>query len=171
MGDSEVPKSITVTREDGKVTISRRSYRSGDFVQILFGFFAGLFGVTFLWISIDAGTLFDGVVSPIVILVLLGYAYFGATRITNRRTVVIADGRISAKDGPLPQFVRSVDTSIPDYGNVTTRSASRFTFPPTHRYALWYVGAKGRVDLFRRLPEENEAKVIQAVVAKAVRGD
>lgn len=168
MASSETPKSIAVTREDGSVTVSRRTYRSGDFVHVVFSTLTTVMGLLFLWIAIANATLFDDFATSIVILVIVGYGYFGLTRITNSRTVVISEGRITARDGPLPQFVRSVDANALDYRDVAVRSAMRFTFPPIQRYKLWYVGSKGQVDLFRRLPSEEEAKVTQAVVTKAI---
>ncbi|MEN8234875.1 MAG: hypothetical protein ABFR89_08135 [Actinomycetota bacterium] len=153
---------MTSSVENGVLTITRRTYRSGDFTHILFSGFAALFAVLFLWIAIANDTLFDGISAPIVILVLLGYGYFGLTRIVNRRTVTVGDGRVTAKDGPLPQFVRSVDADLGEYGKVEARSAMRFTFPPISKYRLYYVGGEMAPDLFRRLPTEDEAKYVVA---------
>ncbi|MEN8114207.1 MAG: hypothetical protein ABFS21_07445, partial [Actinomycetota bacterium] len=99
-----------------------------------------------------------GLATSVVILVLLVYGYFGLTRIVNRRTVTVGNGRVTAKDGPLPQFVRSVDVDLDEYGKVETRSAMRFTFPPTSKYRLYYVGGETAPDLFRRLRDEGEAE-------------
>ena len=157
------PGKMTSSVEDGVLTITRRTYRSADFTHIIFGFFAALFGLFFLWITIANSTLFDGFVTPIVILALLGYGYFGLTRIVNRRTVSVGNGRVAAKDGPLPQFMRSVDADQGDYGKVEVRSAMRFTFPPISKYRLYYVGGEIAPDLFRRLLDEDEAKYAMAV--------
>lgn len=158
------------TVRDGVLTITRRTYRSGDFVHILFSAFATLFGLTFLWIAIENDTLFDGASTLIVILVLLVYGYFGLTRIVNRRIVQIANGRITARDGPLPQLVRFVDADLAEYGKVRTRSAMRFTFPPTSKYRLYYVGGEVGPDLFRRLREEDEAKYAVARIRSFLAG-
>jgi hypothetical protein len=169
MVERAVPESITVTRQDGSVTVSRRTYRSGDFTHIIFSALATIMGLLVLWIAIDSGTVFDGIATPLVVGALLAYGYFGLTRITNRRTVTVDRGRIVAKDGPLPQFVRSLDAAIDEYGTVEVRSATRFTFPPISRYRLWYVGGQMSPDLFRRLPSEEEAECIRAIVSNAAR--
>lgn len=158
MTESIDPGKMTSSVEDGVLTITRRTYRSGDFTHIIFSVFATLFGLLFLWIAIANSTLFDGFVAPIVILALLAYGYFGLTRIVNRRTVRVGNGRVTAKDGPLPQFIRSVSADQGEYGMVEVRSAMRFTFPPTSKYRVYYVGGEIAPDLFRRLLDEDEAK-------------
>ncbi|MEA3511113.1 MAG: hypothetical protein U9R51_06720 [Actinomycetota bacterium] len=151
------PGKMTSSVDDGILTITRRTYRSGDVVHVIFSFLASLFGILFLWIAIANSTLFEGFVTPIVILALLAYGYFGLTRIVNRRTVRVGNGRVVAKDGPLPQIVRSVDVGQGEYGHVEVRSVMRFTFPPTSKYRLYYVGGEIGPDLFRRLRNEDEA--------------
>ena len=152
------PGKMTSSVEDGILTITRRTYRSGDFTHIIFSFFAALFGFLFIWIAIANSTLFDGFATPIVILALLTYGYFGLTRIVNRRTVRVGNGRVAAKDGPFPQFIRSVDADQGEYGQIEVRSATRLTFPPTSKYRLYYVGGEIGPDLFRRLRDGDEAK-------------
>ncbi|MFV9672342.1 MAG: hypothetical protein ACNYZH_03885 [Acidimicrobiia bacterium] len=162
MIDSLEPGKMTSSVDDGILTITRRTYRSGDFVHVIFGFFAALFGFLFLWIAIANSTLFDGFVTPVVIVALVAYGYFGLARIVNRRTVRVGNGRVAAKDGPLPQLMRSVDADQGEYGPVEVRSAMRFTFPPTSKYRLYYVGGEIAPDLFRRLRDEDEAKYVVA---------
>ncbi|MEA2024152.1 MAG: hypothetical protein U9N79_07650 [Actinomycetota bacterium] len=158
MPDSFDPGRMTSSIENGVLMIQRRTYRSGDFVHVIFSFFAALFAILFLVVTIANDTLFDGLSTPIVILVLASYGYFGLTRLVNRRTVTVTGSHVAAKDGPLPQLIRSVDADLARYGKVEVRSAMRFTFPPTTRYRLYYVGGEMAPDLFRRLHDENEAK-------------
>ena len=164
MPDSYDPGKMESSVDDGVLTIRRRTYRSGDFVHVIFSVFAVFFAVMFLVIALANGTLLDGLSAPIVIVVLLGYGYFGLTRIVNRRTVTATTNRITAKDGPLPQLVRFVDAELSEYGTVEVRSAMRFTFPPTSKYRLFYVGGEMAPDLFRRLHSEEEAKYVVARV-------
>lgn len=162
----DVPSSgkMMSSVEDGVLTIQLRTYRSGDFVHVIFSFFAALFAVLFLIIAIANDTLFDGLSIPIVIIALTAYGYFGLTRPVNRRTVTVSKARVAARDGPLPQFARSVKAELDDYGRVRVRSAMRFTFPPISRYRLYYVGGEMAPDLFRRLRSEDEAKYAAAAI-------
>ncbi len=164
MPDTPSSGKMMPSVEDGVLTIQRRTYRSGDFVHVIFSFFAALFAVLFLIIGVANDTLFDGLSIPIVIIALTAYGYFGLTRLVNRRTVTVSKVRATAKDGPLPQFVRSVDAGLDEYGKVTVRSVMRFTFPPTSKYRLYYVGGEMAPDLFRRLHSEDEAKYAAAAI-------
>ncbi len=164
MPDAPSSGKMMSSVEDGVLTIQRRTYRSGDFVHVIFSFFAALFAVLFLVIAIAKDTLFDGLSIPIVIIALTAYGYFGITRLVNRRTVTVSKARVTAKDGPLPQFVRSVKAEPDDYGKVAVRSAMRFAFPPISKYRLYYVGGEMAPDLFRRLRSEDEAKYAEAAI-------
>lgn len=152
------PGKMTSSVAHDTLTLERRSWRSGDGAHVVFSALLLVFGLLVLAIAIQNGTLFDGPVTPILVLAGFGYGYFGLTRMVNRRTVTVATGRITARDGPLPLFVRTVDTDLESYGKVEVRSAMRLTFPPTSRYRLYYVGGETAPDLFRRLPTEDEAK-------------
>jgi len=153
---------MTSSVDDGVLTIRRRTYRPGDLVHVLFGGIAALVAVLLGVIATTNSTLTSGLATPAVIAAAAAYAYFALTRVVNRRTVTVRGGRVTAKDGPLPQFVRSVDAPIDEYGKTTVRSVMRFTFPPTHRYRLYSVGGDTAPDLFRRLPTEDEAKYAAA---------
>ena len=152
------PGKMTSTVTTGGLTVERPTWRSGDWVHVLFSALLLVLGLVILATAIRNDTLFDGVTTPALILASVGYAYFGLTRIVNRRTVTVTTDRITAKDGPLPILVRSVNADLDAYGKAKVRSAMRFTFPPTSRYRLYYVGGEMAPDLFRRLPTEDEAK-------------
>jgi hypothetical protein len=149
---------MTSTVTNGELTVERRSWRSGDWVHVLFSALLLVLGLVILATAIRNDTLLEGLTTPALILASIGYAYFGLTRIVNRRTVTVTAERVTAKDGPLPIFVRSVNTDLDAYGKVELRSAMRFTFPPTSRYRLYYVSGEMAPDLFRRLPTEDEAR-------------
>jgi len=155
---------MTSSVDDGVLTLQRRTYRSGDFVHVVFSFLAAVFAVLFLVITLANGTIFDGFFIPGVILVLAAYGYFGLTRLMNRRTVTIQTGHVTAKDGPIPQFLRSVDSSLDDLGSVSVRSSTRWTVPPISSYVIYNVRSQRGPDLFRRLPTEDEATYVVAAI-------
>lgn len=152
------PGKMTSSIIGDTLTVERRSWRSGDVVHVVFSFLLLILGLLIAVIAIQNGTFFDGAVTPVLVVASLGYGYFGLTRLVNRRTVTVTPDRLTARDGPLPLFVRTVNTDLESYGKVAARSAMRFTFPPTSRYRLYYVGGEIAPDLFRRLPTEDEAK-------------
>jgi len=160
MPDSIDPGKMTSSVDNGVLTIRRRTYRSGDFVHVIFSFFATVFAVLFLIIAISNDTLFDGLSVPIVIIVLAAYGYFGLTRLVNRRTVTVDIGRIRAKDGPVPQLIRTIDADVADVGQLSVESSKRWTFPPISTYRVYRVATEDGSDLFRRLPTEDEAQYV-----------
>lgn len=162
------PGRMTSTVTNGVLTVERPAWRTGDWVHVLFSGLLLVLGLVILTAAVRNDTLFDGLTTPTVIGASIGYAYFGLTRIINRRTVTVTADGITANDGPLPIFVRSVDTDLNTYGKVEVRSAMRFTFPPTSRYRLYYVGGETPPDLFRRLPTEDEAKYAVARIRSFV---
>jgi hypothetical protein len=164
MPDSIDPGKMTSSVDNGVLTLRRRTYRSGDFVHAIFSFFATVFAVLFLIIAISVGTLFDGPSVPIVIIVLAAYGYFGLTRLLNSRTVTVDNGRIRAKDGPMPQLIRTIDADVADVGELSVESSKRWTFPPISTYSVYRVATEAGPDLFRRLPTEDEARYVVAKV-------
>jgi hypothetical protein len=158
MPDAPSSGKMMSSVEDGVLTIQRRTYRSGDFVHVIFSFFAALFAVLFFAIAIANKTLFDGLATPIVIVGLAAYGYFGLTRLVNRRVVSVTTGRITAMDGPLPQFMRSIDADIADVGPISVESSKRWTFPIISSYQVYEVAATSGPDLFRRLRSVGEAE-------------
>lgn len=171
MDRSLQPGKMTASVDAGVLIIQRRTYRSADFVHVIFSMFAAVFAILFLVIAVSNGTLFDGFATPIVILALIAYAYFGVTRIVDRRTVTVTLGRITARDGPLPLFMRTLDTDVADYGDIEVRSATRYTFPLISKYRLHYVGGEMAPDLFRRLRERDEAEFAAARISVFLQGD
>jgi hypothetical protein len=162
MPDSLKPGKVTSSVNDGVLTLQRRTYRSGDFVHVIFSGFSIVFAVLFFVIAIASNTLLDGFSIPIVILALGAYGYFGATRLVNRRVVTVTTGRITAKDRPLPQFMRSVDADIADVGLISVESSKRWTFPMIASYPVYEVATGSGPDLFRRLRDVNEAEYVVA---------
>ena len=144
--------------------LSRRTYRSGDFVHVVFSALAAILAVVFLIITVANGTLFDGFFVSGLIVVLGLYGYFGLTRLVNGRTVTIHNGRVTAKDGPLPQFIRTIDTSLEELGRLSVKPAKRWTVPPISMYVIYRVRTALGPDLFRRLPTEDEAKYVVAEI-------
>ncbi len=157
MPDSFDPGKMKSSVDDDGLVIQRRTYRSGDFVHVVFSLFAAVFAILVLVIAISNGTLFDGFVTPLVIFALVAYGYFGATRIVNRRTVTVCHGHITAKDGPLPQFIRTIDTDLGDLERLSVESSKRWTFPPISTYRVYSVHPLQGPNLFWRLPTEGEA--------------
>lgn len=157
--------------DDGTLTIRRRTYRSGDFVHVIFSAFAAMFAILFLVIAIANNTLFDGFATLVVIGLLGAYAYFGATRLVNSRVVTVTTDRITAKDGPLPQIVRTVDSPIAAVEPIAVDSSKRWTFPVTTSYSVYKVATAAGPDLFRRLRNGDEAgyvvDAIRAFIAQA----
>jgi len=160
MPDAPSSGKMMSSVEDGVLTIQRRTYRSGDFVHVIFSFFAALFAVLFLIIAIANDTLVDGLSIPIVIIALTAYGYFGLTRLVNRRVVTVSKARVTAKDGPLPQFIRSIDADIADAGPISVESSKRWTFPIISSYQVYGVAAASGPDLFRRLRSGGEAEYV-----------
>jgi hypothetical protein len=160
MPDAPSSGKMMSSVEDGVLTIQRRTYRSGDFVHVIFSLFAALFAVLFLIIAIANDTLFDSLSAPIVIIALTAYGYFGLTRLVNRRTVTVDNGYITAKDGPVPQFVRTIDSDMADLGRLSVDSSKRWAFPPISTYRVYEVIVEAGPDLFRRLPTEDEAEYV-----------
>ena len=157
MPDSFDSGKMKSSVDDDRLVIQRRTYRSGDFVHVVFSLFAAVFAILVLVIAISNGTLFDRFATPLVIFALVTYGYFGVTRIVNRRTVTVCHGRITAKDGPLPQFIRTIDTDLGDLERLSVESSNRWTFPPISTYRVYSVHALQGPNLFRRLPTEGEA--------------
>ena len=157
--------------DGGTLTIQRRTYRSGDFTHVIFSAFAAVFAILFSVIAIANSTLFDGFVTPVVIGLLAVYAYFGLTRLVNSRVVVVNADRITAKDGPLPQFVRTLDAEVADVEPMSIKSSKRWTFPMTTSYQVYSVATSSGPDLFRRLWNRDEAEhaldEIQAYLTQA----
>jgi hypothetical protein len=163
------PGKMASSVEDGVLTLQRRTYRSGDFVHVVFSIVAAFFAGMFLLITVANGTLFDGFFIPGVIMALAWYGYFGLTRLMNRRTVTIHNGHVTAKDGPLPQFVRSIDTSLEDLGPLSVKSSKRWTFPPISAFVIHNAHTQRGPDLFRRLPTEDEARYAVARIESFAR--
>lgn len=165
MSDSPGPGKMTSSVENGVLTIQRRTYRSGDFVHVIFSFFAAVFAVLFLVIAVANATLFDSFSVPVVIIVLASYGYFGLTRLVNRRTVAVSAGRVTAKDGPFPLFIRIIDSDLGDLGRLSVESSKRWTFPAISTYRVYEAATENGPDLFRRLPSQDEAEYAVARIA------
>lgn len=164
MSDAFGPGKMMSSVDDGVLTIQRRTYRSGDFVHVIFSGFAVLFAVLFLYMGIAFGTLFDALTFPIVILLLLAYGYFGVTRLVDRRTVTVSQGVVTARDGPLPLLVRTIDSNISDLGRLSVESSPRWTFPPIMTYRVYSAHTENGPDLFRRLRSRGEAAFAVATI-------
>lgn len=99
-----------------------------------------------------------------MVLALVAYGYFGVTRVANRRTVTVCRGHVTAKDGPLPQFIRTIDTDLGDLERLSVESSKRWTFPPISAYRVYSVHTLQGPNLFRRLPTEGEAMYASATI-------
>ncbi len=164
MSESFDPGKMTSSVDDGLLTITRRTYRSGDFVHVVFSFFAAMFAILFFLIVVANDTLFDGPSAPIVIIVLASYGYFGMTRLVNRRKVTVSRGVVTARDGPFPLFIRTIDSDIGDLGRLSAESSRRWTFPPISTYRVYSAHTERGPDLFRRLPSRDEAAYAVATI-------
>lgn|GEM_PF-3143154 len=158
------PGKMISSVDDGVLTIRRRTYRPGDFVHVIFAFFAAVFALLFLFISLTRGTLLNTVMIPLAIVALVGYAYFGLTRVVNRRTVRVSQGRLTASDGPMPQFGRRIDGDLEVLAPFSVESSMRFTFPMMTTYRNYRVDARRGPDLFRRLPTRSEADSVLSAI-------
>jgi hypothetical protein len=164
MPDPSGAGKVTSSVDDGVLTIRRPTYRRGDFVHVIFASFAVVFALLFLFISLIHGTLLRSLTIPLVILVLAAYGYFGLTRVVNRRTVQISQGRVTASDGPMPQIGRRIDRDLKASTPFSVESSKRFTFPTTTTYRIYRVDTRSGPDLFRRLPTEGEADYVLATI-------
>lgn len=158
MPDAPDSGTMRSSVDEGTLTIQRRTYRSGDFVHVIFSAFAAVFAILIFVMAVANDTLFDGIVTPIVIGALSVYGYFGATRLVNSRVITVTTDRVTAKDGPLPQFVRTIDSDIADIEPISVESSKRWTFPMITSYRVYAVATADGPDLFRHLRSEDEAE-------------
>jgi hypothetical protein len=126
-------------------------------VHVIFASLAAVFAVLVLSIALTHGTLSDNLATPLAIAGAAAYAYFGLTRIVNRRTVRVSHGRLTASDGPVPQPGRRIDRDLETLVPLSVESSTRLTFPIMTRYRTYRVDARSGPDVFRRLPTRSEA--------------
>jgi hypothetical protein len=164
MPDPSGAGKVTSSVDDGVLTIRRPTYRRGDIVHVIFASLAVVFALLFLFIALMNRTLLANLTIPLVILALGAYGYFGLTRVVNRRTVRISQGRLTASDGPVPQIGRRIDRDLEVLTPFSVESSTRFTFPVTTTYRIYRVDTRSGPDLFRRLPTEGEADYVLATI-------
>jgi hypothetical protein len=153
-----------IDRSEDSLTISVRTYRSGEFVHFVFAPLVVAFGALVLWIALTNGTLFESWVTLPLILTCLGYGWFALTKAFNRRTLTAGQEELRVSDGPVPSLARGADISMERLGSVRVRRQKRW-IPPIWFRDVFHVDA-GRVPrpLFKSLDSEEEATRIKAAV-------
>ena len=164
--DAEIQTEKT---EEAVWSTTKRTYRPGDWAHYALaipGFALGLF---ILWIAITRGTLFESWATPVVIVVLVAYAWFALTKKVNRRTVTLDAEGLRASDGPLPSLARKIDVPVGQVGKIQVNQVTRLTMPPVSRVKTYDVDAAGVAGhLFKRLPTREEADVLKAGLGNAL---
>ncbi len=161
-------RGIAIDRSDGRLEVSVRTYRTGDFVHYAFGSLAVAFGVVVLWVGLAKGTLLGSWINLPLVAACLGYGWFALTRRINRRVLVLDAERLSISEGPLFTTGAAFEAPAATVGKVTVREERHWT-PPIWWHEVFHVEATGSPDvLFRNINLEADATRIQAALVAAL---
>ena len=157
-------RGISIERRDATLTVSVRTFRTGDLMHYVFAALATVVAVTVLWIGATNGTLLDSFVTVPLILAALAYGWFALTRLFNRRVLTVDAGTLTVSDGPLFSLAPDIELAVGDVGTITSRKERRWV-PPISWYEVRHLEAVGAPDpLFRNLTFEEDADRIRAAL-------
>ncbi len=161
---------ISIERGDGTLTVSVRTFRTGDFMHYVFGALATLFAGLVFWIGAANGTLFDSFATVPVIIAGFAYGWFALTRRMNRRVLTADAETLAVHDGPLFSLARPIDVPVGDVGTISSRKERRWV-PPLSWYDVRHLEASGLPRaLFRNLSFEEDADRIRAALVSFLAG-
>jgi hypothetical protein len=161
---------IAIERGDDTLTVSVRTFRTGDGMHYLFGALATVFAGLVLWIGAANGTLLDSFVTVPLIIAGLAYGWFALTRRINRRVLTAHTETLTVSNGPLFSLARSIEVPVGDVGTITSRKERRWV-PPLSWYDVRHIEASGPSSaLFRNLSFEEDADRIRAAVVSYLAG-
>jgi hypothetical protein len=157
-------RGISIERGTGTLTVSVRTFRTGDLMHYLFGALATVLSLTVLWIGMTSGTLLDSFATVPLIIAGLAYGYFALTRRLNRRLLTVDSETLEVSDGPLYSVAPGVVVPVGGVGTITSRKVRRWV-PPISWYDVRHIEAAGATDpLFRNLTFEEDADRIRAAL-------
>ena len=157
-------RGITIERGDGTLTVSVRTFRTGDMVHYVFGTLATLFALMVSWIGAINGTLFDSYATVPLILAGVAYGWFALTRRLNRRVLHADAETLAISDGPLFSLAPKVRVPAGEVGTIASRKERRWV-PPLSWYDVRHIVAAGATSpLFRNLTFEEDADRIRAAL-------
>ena len=157
-------RGITIERGDGTLTVSVRTFRTGDLMHYVFGASATVIGLMVLWIGASNGTLLDSLVTVPLIVAGVAYGWFSLTRRLNRRVLAADSTTLTVSDGPLFSLAPEVTVPVGDVGTISSRKERRWV-PPFSWYEVRHIEAAGMADpMFRNLTFEEDADRIRAAL-------
>ena len=113
-------RGITIERGDGMLTVSVRTFRTGDLMHYVFGALATLFALTVLWIGASNGTLLDSPVTVPLIVAGIAYGWFALTRRLNRRVLTADSATLTVSDSPLFSLASRIAEPVDAIGRITS---------------------------------------------------
>lgn len=154
-----------IERAEDFLSITMRTYRSGDWVHYIFGALTTGFALLIVAIGISNGTLFDSWITLLVALGGIAYGWFAITRFANHKVLTIAGDLLTVKHTPLPAFSRSIEVPLADLGRVVARQ-ERIWIPPLQWHQVSHLEATGMSSpLFAALDPEDANRIRAAIVA------
>jgi hypothetical protein len=157
-------RGISIERGDGSLTVSVRTFRTGDLMHYVFGALATVFALTVLWVGAANGTLLDSFVTVPLILAGAAYGWFALTRRLNRRVLTVDGEMLTVSDGPLFTLAPDIELSVGDVGTIAGRKERRWV-PPLSWYDVRHLEAAGASHpLFRNFTFEEDADRIRAAL-------